>query len=248
MIAGSGLVAGERVVANPRNSSESVSQAVVWDGKNLEVISRLGLGGPNSVAYGVNFWGQAVGQADTDTRDPKGEDFCGSSALGLTHSGNTCAPFRWQDGVMIELPRLRNKKGDEGSNGVANQTNFFGVIAGTAENAESDSTCLGASVSPQTIEFKPVIWTQAFPLSQVQVQELPTIGGDPDGIASAINDLGQAVGSFGNCGPFVRLSRTISSRFTRFTGRTAGQSTWATWAETADSPGSTLPASTISGK
>jgi probable HAF family extracellular repeat protein len=122
--------------------------------------------------------------------------------LGLIHSGDTCAPFLWQDGVMVELPRLKNKAGTEGSNGVALKNNFFGMIAGTSENAEVDSTCPGASVSPQTIQFKPVIWTKPFPLSQVEVQELPTIDGDPDGIANAINDLGQAVGASGNCGPF----------------------------------------------
>jgi hypothetical protein len=76
------------------------------------------------------------------------------------------------------------------------------LIAGTAENAEVDSTCPGASVSPQTIQFKPVIWSKPFPMSPVELQELPTVDGDPDGIANAINDLGQAVGASGNCGPF----------------------------------------------
>jgi probable HAF family extracellular repeat protein len=103
---------------------------------------------------------------------------------------------------MVALPRLRNRAGTEGSNGVASQINDFGMVAGTAENGEVDSTCAGASVSPQTVEFKPVIWTKFFPWSPVRLQELPTIGGDPDGIAYAINDLGQAVGASGNCGPF----------------------------------------------
>jgi probable HAF family extracellular repeat protein len=202
VITGNGVVSGERVVANPRNIDELVSQAVLWEGTNLKAISSPGLGGPNSVAFGVNIWGQAVGQADTETRDPNGEDFCGTTALGLTHSGDTCAPFLWQNGDMVALPRLRSKAGKEGSNGVATQNNFFGMIAGTAENAEVDSTCPGASVSPQTIQFKPVIWTKPFPLSPVELQELPTVDGDPDGIAYAINDLGQAVGASGNCGPF----------------------------------------------
>jgi probable HAF family extracellular repeat protein len=202
VVAGNGLVSGERVVANPSNSSEWVSQAVVWHGTNPNAIRIPGLGGPNNVAFGVNVWGQVVGQADTEKWDPNGEDFCGSIAQGLTHSGNTCVPFVWQNDTTVELPRLRNKAGKEGNNGVAFQNNIFGMVAGTAENGEVDSTCPGASVSPQTIQFKPVIWTKPFPLSPANLEELPTIDGDPDGIASAINNLGQAVGATGPCGPF----------------------------------------------
>jgi probable HAF family extracellular repeat protein len=206
-ISGNGLVSGETVLANPNNSEEWVSQAVLWEGTSKKVISRPGLGGPNSVAFGVNFWGQAAGQADTQTPDPNGEDFCGSTALGLTHSGNTCVPFLWQNGTMVELPRLRNSAGTEGSNGAASQINDLGMVAGTAENGEVDSTCPGASVSPQTIEFKPVVWMKPFPWSQMRLQELATVGGDPDGIAFAINDLGQAVGTSGNCGPFNTIEQ-----------------------------------------
>jgi probable HAF family extracellular repeat protein len=202
VVSGNGLVSGETVLANPNNSGEWVSDAVLWEGTSKKVISSPGLGGPNSVAYGVNIWGQAVGQADTKTPDPNGEDFCGSTALGLTHGGKTCVPFLWQNGTMVALPRLRNSAGTEGSNGVALKNNDFGMVAGTAENGEVDSTCPGASISPQTIEFKPVIWTKSFPWSQVRMQELPTVDGDPDGIAYAINDLGHTVGASGNCGPF----------------------------------------------
>jgi probable HAF family extracellular repeat protein len=206
-VSDNGLVSGETVVANPSNSGEWVSHAVLWEGTSMKTIGSPGLGGPNSVAYGVNILGQAAGQADTQTPDTNGEDFCGSTALGLTHSGNTCVPFLWQNGTMVALPRLQSSAGTEGSNGVALEINDFGMIAGTAENGEVDSTCPGASVSPQTIEFKPVIWTKPFPLSQVRIQELPTVGGDPDGIAFAINDLGQAVGASGHCGPFNAIEQ-----------------------------------------
>jgi probable HAF family extracellular repeat protein len=201
-VSGNGLVSGEMVLANPDNPAEWVSHAVVWEGTSTKIITIPGLGGPNSVAFGVNIWGQTAGQADTQTPDPNGEDFCGSIALGLTHSGNTCVPFLWQNGVIVALPRLRNSAGTEGSNGAASQINDFGMVAGTAEDGEVDSTCPGASVSPQTIEFKPVIWMKPSPWSQMRVQKLPTVGVDPDGIAFAINDLGQAVGASGNCGPF----------------------------------------------
>ena len=202
VISGNELVSGETVLANPNSPAEWVSHAVVWQGTSTRVITIPGLGGPNNIAFGVNLRGQAVGQADTETQDPNGEDFCGSAALGLTHSGNTCVPFLWQNGATVALPRLRNSAGTEGSNGAALQINDFGMVAGMAENGEADSTCPGASVSPQTIEFKPVIWTRLFPWSPMHIQELPTVDDDPDGIAFAINDLGQAVGASGNCGPF----------------------------------------------
>jgi len=206
-VSADGLVSGETVLANPNNPGEWVSQAVLWERRNAKVISNPGLGGPNSVAYGVNIWGQVVGQADTQIQDPNGEDFCGSTVLGLTHSGNTCVPFLWRDGTMVALPRLRNSEGTEGRNGVALETNDFGMVAGTAENGEADSTCPGASISPQTIQFRPVIWAKPFPWSPMLIQQLPTIDGDLDGIAYAINDLGQAVGATGICGPFNAIAQ-----------------------------------------
>jgi probable HAF family extracellular repeat protein len=207
VVSGNGLVSGETVLANPNNPAEWVSHGVVWEGSSAKVITIPGLGGPNSIAFGVNVRGQAAGQADTETPDPNGEDFCGSAALGLTHSGNTCVPFLWQNGAMFALPRLRNSAGTEGGNGVALQINDFGMAAGTAENAEVDSTCPGVGVSPQTIQFKPVIWMKPFPWSLVRLQELGTVDGDPDGIAFAINNLGQAAGASGNCGPFNAIEQ-----------------------------------------
>jgi probable HAF family extracellular repeat protein len=196
-ITGHGLVSGEIVLANP-----AVSHAVLWRQGKLKDISSPGLGGPNSAAFAANTWGQVVGQADTNTPDPNGEDFCGSKALALTQSGHTCAPFLWHHGSMIALPRLRNSSGKEGANGVAQNVNDFGIAAGTAENGELDSTCPGASTSAQRIEFKPVIWTNLYPWSEPRVQELGTVHGDPDGLAFAVNDLGQVVGGTGTCAPF----------------------------------------------
>jgi probable HAF family extracellular repeat protein len=202
-----GMVSGEAVLVNPVNRGEWVSQAILWTGTSPRDIGSPGLGGPNSVAFGVNNWGQAVGQADTRTPDPNGEDFCGSTALGLTHSGNTCVPFLWQDGTMVALPRLRNSGGAEGSNGTVAQISNLGIAAGTAENGDSDSTCPGAPISAQSIQFKPVIWFKPFPWSEVRIQELSTFDGDPDGIALAINDRGQAVGASGHCGPFNAIEQ-----------------------------------------
>ena len=201
-ITGPGLISGEIVL-----SQSAVAHAFLWKQGKTKDIGNPGLGGPNSSAFGANIWGQVVGQADTTTPDPNGEDFCGSKAQALTQSGNTCVPFLWQNGWMIALPRLHNSAGGQGSNGAALRINDFGVAAGTAENGESDSTCPGASVSPQSVQFKPVVWTRLFPWTGAHIEELHTVGGDPDGVAYAINNRGEVVGATGTCGPFNTIEQ-----------------------------------------
>ena len=140
------------------------------------------LGGPNTNSWmnwgGINDFGQAVGDAETAVPDPDGQDICG---LG-THL--TCRPFLWQNGSMSALPTLG------GNNGQASDINNRGEIAGTAQTTVSDNTC---SPSMPLHTILPVIWEKG------RVRALPTLVGDPDGIALAINDRGQAVGSTGNC-------------------------------------------------
>ena len=138
------------------------------------------LGGPNSWMNwgGINDFAQAVGDAETAVPDPDGEDICG---LG-THL--TCRPFLWQLGHMSALPTLG------GNNGQASDINNRGEIAGTAQTTVSDTTC-SPSKPLQTI--LPVLWEKG------RVRALPTVDGDPDGIAFAINDQGHAVGGTGNC-------------------------------------------------
>lgn len=126
---------------------------------------------------GPSETGQVVGKAETSTPDPLGEDFC---AYG-THL--MCLPFVWQKGQMTPLPTLR------GNNGWAWNINNRHQVAGFAENSISDTTC----PPPQVLENKPVIWEKG------NIQELPTIPGDPDGAAFGINDQGQAAGTTGNC-------------------------------------------------
>ena len=196
-IADNGLIGGEIVLTDP-----AVAHAVLWLQGKRKDIGSPGLGGPNSSIFGTNVWGQAVGQADTKTGDPNGEDFCGAKMLALTDSGNTCVPFLWENGSMFPLPRLRNSAGKEGSNGQALKINDWGLAAGTAENGELDKTCPGASVSAQRIEFKPVIWTGPYPGAQAHVHQLATVDNDPDGIAFDVNRLNQVVGATGTCGPF----------------------------------------------
>jgi probable HAF family extracellular repeat protein len=180
-----GLVAGAAQTGD-------ILSAEVWYKGQVVDLGQPGLKGQNSQAFSVNAWGQAVGEAQTNSPDPLGEDFCGFAALGLASSGTTCLAFVWQNGVMSPLPTLG------GNNGAANQINSAGQTVGMAEKDTPDSTC--PSGGAQKLEFKPVAWQNG------DVRELPTYAGDPDGNAHAINDSGQAAGGSGVCAAFNPIS------------------------------------------
>ncbi|HUI56584.1 MAG TPA: hypothetical protein VLY04_16525 [Bryobacteraceae bacterium] len=186
-ITNNGLVAGATQTGN-------IMHAVLWYNGRMVDLGTPGLKGQNSQAFGVNLWGQAVGEAQTASPDPRSEDFCGFTALGLQSSGTTCVAFLWQNGIMRALPALG------GNNGLANQINSRAQEAGMAENAMPDSTC--PSGSPQKLQFKPVVWQNG------NVEELRTYPGDPDGNAKAINDRGQAAGASGECTTFNPIFQT----------------------------------------
>ena len=141
------------------------------------VLTDLGtLGGLNSFEFefdGVNERGQVVGEAETSTLDPNGEDYCGFG------TGLVCLGFIWQNRVMTALPTLG------GNNGEANGINNRGQIVGQAETPNSDPC------SPFFLQTEAAIWQDD------QVQELPPFPGDSVGFAIAINDQGQVVGSTG---------------------------------------------------
>ena len=179
-ITNNGLISGTAAV------SGGAEQSALWYAGLKGNIGTPGLGGQNSIAFGANERGQAVGLAQTSTSDPNGEDFCGLKALGLPSTGTTCLPSLWQYGVMIPLPTLG------GNNGTANQVNRRGVVAGFAENTTLDPNC----PAPQKFQFEPAIWQQG------EIQQLPTFTGDPEGVAEAINDNGQVAGASGTCSTF----------------------------------------------
>jgi probable HAF family extracellular repeat protein len=155
---------------------DTEGHAFLW---SKGVKSDLGtLGGPDSSANSINDRGEVVGGAETSTPDPLGENLCGSSLI--------CLPYLWQDGHMVPLPTLG------GNNGIASGINSRGQVAGQAENTTPDPTC-APSITPQVLQIKPVICGNG------NIQELATIGGDPDGAVFAINDNGQAVGTTGDC-------------------------------------------------
>jgi probable HAF family extracellular repeat protein len=139
------------------------------------------LGGTNSSINwnGINDPGEAVGMSETSVSDPNGEDVCGFG----THL--ICSPFLWQNGTMYALPTVG------GINGQASAINNSGQVAGYAESGIADPTC------PQGTENfmvdLPVMWDKGIAMP------LPTINGDPDGVAFGINNRGQAVGYSGTC-------------------------------------------------
>jgi probable HAF family extracellular repeat protein len=179
-------VSNNHLLAGTSVLSGAAEHAVLFYKGQKGDLATPGLGGQNSVAYSANEFGQAVGQAETSTPDPNGEDFCGFKALGQPAAGTTCLPFLWQYAVMTPLPTLG------GSNGTALMVNRSGIVAGYAENTTLDPNC----PAPQKLQFKPVIWQDG------ETQELPTSSGDPEGMAYAVNDSGQVVGASGTCAPF----------------------------------------------
>jgi uncharacterized membrane protein len=186
-----GIISGSAGVKNAEH-------AFLWYRRLSLDIGARGLGGANSISYGVNRWAQAVGEADTAEPDPLGEDFCGFATLGYA-SGTKCLPFLWQAGVIRRLPTLTDRNGLHGNNGVANVINSLGEIAGLSENTTLDQSCPPYDPSKgqsQKLQQKPVIWRNG------RVYELPTIGGDPDGNTFAINEHGQVAGGSGTCAPF----------------------------------------------
>jgi len=155
--------------------------AINFGGSTLDLGT---LGGPNSWdnPFGgeINDRGELVGYSETSVPDPDGEDVCGFG------TGLICRPFLWKNGHMSALPTLG------GNNGQASAMNNHGQITGFAENGIVDSTC-PPNKTNNRIQL-PVLWENG------KAQALPTLIGDTDGEANAINDLGQAVGNTGTCG------------------------------------------------
>jgi len=147
------------------------------------------LGGPNSaVAWpNRNDKGVIAGISETATPQPRGEIWSCAQAVFYTAAptGDVCLGFRWQKGVMSQLPTLG------GDNGFATGIDNAGEIVGWAENTVEDPSCN----APQILQFEAVEWNA----KNNEPTELPPLNGDPDGAATAINDHGQVVGISGLC-------------------------------------------------
>jgi hypothetical protein len=178
-------------------SSDGNDHAVIYFDQHIIDISKPGLGGANSLAYGNNPWGEVVGGANVANVDPKKEDFCGFQSLGIVTATASCRPFLWWGGQMIALPTLDN---NHGNSGVAAAINDFGEVAGAAENTTPGCPTQNPAASlNQYYQYKPVLWRDH------AVEELATVGGDPVGTAVAINNHGEAAGMTGTCGAFSLL-------------------------------------------
>ncbi len=184
-------VTANRLVSGYTTPADNTWRAALWQDGLVTDISTPGLGGKNSEAFAVNKWGQVVGEAETRTADPNGEDFCGFQALGLATAGTTCVPFLWKKGVMNALPTLG------GPNGSISTVNDEGIAVGYAENATKDPSC----TAPQVLQFRPAVWAYG------QVQELPVFPGDSEGIALGVNNQGVVTGTSGTCAPFNPASQ-----------------------------------------
>lgn len=159
---------------------DGTEHATLWLGSARLDLGTPGLGGHNSMGFGVNESARAVGAAQTT--DANGEDFCGFNAYGFPPSNTACLPFLWRYGVMHALPTLG------GPNGYANMINDRGDIAGLAETSTQDADC-------SVHQFKPVIWKDGEP-------HVLTTPGDLYGVAAYINERGQVVGASGSCASF----------------------------------------------
>jgi probable HAF family extracellular repeat protein len=172
------VITSNGVVSGSSNLPDNSQHAVLWYSGRMKDLGTLG--GLNSIAFGVNAYGETVGEAESSASDPNGEDFCGFG----THL--ICLPTLWQGGKPNALPTLG------GNNGVVNRNNNWGFAVGWAETSKDDPAC----PAPQKLHFKAVAWADGFPI------ELPTKNGDPDGIALGINGYGDIVGSSGICSTF----------------------------------------------
>jgi probable HAF family extracellular repeat protein len=178
-------------VAGWSNQADGTRRAVLW--KNGVLTNLNTLGGPSSTVPwpGLNDEGTVVGISQTGESDPLHEDW--SCELGVFLPETTdliCRGFVSQNGVLRELPALG------GNHSFGTGVNNAGQVVGWAETAVHDPTCVDA----QVLQFRATLWDpKSGSNGKVKARELPPLPGDSASAATAINDLGQAVGISGKC-------------------------------------------------
>jgi probable HAF family extracellular repeat protein len=175
-------------VAGWSTRSDGLRRAARWRGNSIADLGTLG--GPQSTVPwpGLNDENMVVGISLTADVDPLDEDW--SCELGGFIPGSTnliCRGFVYQHGVMRSLPTLG------GNHGFATGVNNRGQIVGWAETPVHDPTCTDA----QVLQFRAVLWEPR--KATIEKRELSPLAGDSTSAATAINNLGQAVGISGAC-------------------------------------------------
>jgi probable HAF family extracellular repeat protein len=177
------------------DNADGMTRATLWKDGTVTDLGALGGDDAHSaVIWAVkNKRGVIAGISQTDIDEPLGQQWSCSNFIPFT--GKTCVGFRWEDGVMTDLPTLG------GYNGFATGVSKFGQIVGWTENTFVDPTC--DQTRTQRLQFRAVIWGPG----ENDIQELLPFGDDSVSAATAINNRGQVVGISGICDRAVgRLS------------------------------------------
>lgn len=179
------------LVAGWSNRSDGTRRAVLWRTGSITSLGTLG-GPSSSVPWpGLNDQGMVVGISHTNRVDPLDEDWSCEGGGFLTQTTNLiCSGFVWQNGEMRELPTFG------GNHGFAAGVNNLGQIVGWAETPVHDPTC----AEKQVLQFRAALWEpKVGSKARIKLTELPPLPGDAASAATAINDLGVAVGISGDC-------------------------------------------------
>jgi probable HAF family extracellular repeat protein len=182
-------------ITGAADNADGMTRATLWkDGTVTDLGALGGADAHSAVLWAVkNKRGVIAGISQTDIEEPLGQRWSCSNFIPFT--GKTCVGFRWEDGVMTDLPTLG------GYNGFATGVSKFGQIVGWTENTFVDPTC--DQTRTQRLQFRAVIWGP----DENDIQELLPFGDDSVSAATAINNRGQVVGISGLCDRAVgRLS------------------------------------------
>jgi probable HAF family extracellular repeat protein len=168
-----GFVAGSAVL-----TGDVAQHAVLWRPNGTKDLGTLG--GSNS-----SVLGNLSGFSETATPDPLSQDFC------ATGTRLVCLAFTLVKQSEVALPTLG------GTASVAFGNNDLGQVVGESLTATNDPGCLvgGQPQKPfyQVQQGLPAVWQNG------NVSTLPLLSGDSDGLANANNDVGQIIGSTGDC-------------------------------------------------
>jgi probable HAF family extracellular repeat protein len=157
---------------------DATQHVVLWRPNGTKDLGTFG--GPSSVLYaGIS------GFSETATKDPLAQDFCGTG----THL--VCSAFTVVNQNAVALPTLG------GTSAIAYNNNDLGQVVGVSLASTHDPSCLsGGQPQPPFYDIQqalPAVWLNG------KVGTLPLPAGDSNGAAYANNDLGQIVGTSGDC-------------------------------------------------